>query len=177
MSAHLGDRLSAFIDGELGHGERDLVLAHLTRCTECRGVVEAERRLKSRLSQLGQPEPPSALLAKLRDLPAPSSSSSGGSLGPLPSTYGTRRPRSVAGPRRPSRAPRPVGGFRLRRAARTTGAVVAVALSAAFAVGGGEASGGSPVRPQVDQFTVEHASVSGTVPLVDPASLVGGDGP
>jgi hypothetical protein len=51
-----------------------------------------------------------------------------------------------------------------------------VALSAAFAVGGAD-QGGTTVRPQVDQFTVEHASVSGTVPLVDPASLVGGSTP
>jgi anti-sigma factor RsiW len=171
MSPHLGDRLSAFIDGELGHSDRERVLAHLTRCLECRGVVDAERQLKARLSGLDAPQPSSALLAKLRDLPAPATPTPGSP------TVGTRRPRSVGGSRRPARSPGPLRGHRLRRAATTTGAVVAVALSTAFAVGGSDPNRGPQIRPQVDQFTVEHASVSGTVPLVDPASLVGGGAP
>ncbi|MDQ1687554.1 MAG: hypothetical protein QOK42_529 [Frankiaceae bacterium] len=171
MSAHLGPRLSAFIDGELSHADRDRVLAHLTHCAECRGVVEAERQVKSRLSGLGQPEPPATLLAKLHGLPAPT----GGGMATRPSAA-ARRPDTLGGRRRPRRSPRPLGGHRLRRAAVGASAVVAVALSAAFAVGGAD-QGGTTVRPQVDQFTVEHASVSGTVPLVDPASLVGGSTP
>ncbi|MET7613373.1 zf-HC2 domain-containing protein, partial [Streptomyces seoulensis] len=33
---HLGDRLSALVDGELGHESRDRVLAHLATCCRCR---------------------------------------------------------------------------------------------------------------------------------------------
>ena len=177
-SPHLGQRLSAFIDGELGHSERDRVLSHLTHCAECRVAVEEERALKTRLLGLSQPHLPESLIERLRGLPAPGT---GGRVGQQPAlsqrlASPTRRPAATAQVRRPGRGPRPVGRSRLRRAAVSTGAIVAAALSTAFAVGGGDTSG-NPVRPQVDRFTVEHASVSGTVPLVDPASLVGAGAP
>lgn len=53
---------------------------------------------------------------------------------------------------------------------------MAVALSTAFVLGGQETGGGTPVRPAVERFSIEHASVTGTVPLVDPASLIGAGG-
>lgn len=51
--SHLGERLTALVDGELGHDERDRVLAHLAGCTQCRAEAEAHRRLKQRLRSLG----------------------------------------------------------------------------------------------------------------------------
>ena len=34
--SHLGQRLSALIDGELNHTQRERVLAHLAQCEPCR---------------------------------------------------------------------------------------------------------------------------------------------
>jgi len=50
---HLGQRLSALIDGELDGSERERVLLHMTRCDSCRDEVAALRMLKRRMSALG----------------------------------------------------------------------------------------------------------------------------
>jgi anti-sigma factor RsiW len=50
---HLGQRLSALIDGELDSSEREHVLTHLTGCGSCRDEVAALRMLKQRTSALG----------------------------------------------------------------------------------------------------------------------------
>jgi anti-sigma factor RsiW len=52
--SHLGQRLSALIDGELDPAERDRVLVHLAKCDSCRGEVIALRTLKRRMSALGE---------------------------------------------------------------------------------------------------------------------------
>lgn len=52
--SHLGQRLSALIDGELDGAERDRVLVHLARCEPCRGEAVALRALKRRMSALGE---------------------------------------------------------------------------------------------------------------------------
>jgi anti-sigma factor RsiW len=51
---HLGQRLSALIDGELDGSERERVLLHMTRCDSCRAEVTALRLLKRRMSELGE---------------------------------------------------------------------------------------------------------------------------
>jgi anti-sigma factor RsiW len=51
---HLGQRLSALIDGELDPSEREHVLTHMTRCGSCRDEVAALRMLKQRMSALGE---------------------------------------------------------------------------------------------------------------------------
>ncbi|MFI0452929.1 anti-sigma factor family protein [Actinomadura sp. 6N118] len=48
----LGERLTALVDGELGHEERDRALAHLARCERCRAEADALRRIKGRLRGL-----------------------------------------------------------------------------------------------------------------------------
>jgi anti-sigma factor RsiW len=50
---HLGQRLSALIDGELEGDERDRVLGHLARCGWCREEATALRTLKRRMNALG----------------------------------------------------------------------------------------------------------------------------
>lgn len=50
---HLGQRLSALIDGELEGTERERVLLHMARCDSCREEVAALRMLKRRMSALG----------------------------------------------------------------------------------------------------------------------------
>jgi anti-sigma factor RsiW len=50
---HLGQRLSALIDGELEGSERERVLVHMTKCEACRDEAAALRTLKRRMSALG----------------------------------------------------------------------------------------------------------------------------
>ncbi len=49
---HLGQRLSALIDGELDGSERERVLLHMGRCMSCRDEVAALRVLKRRMNEL-----------------------------------------------------------------------------------------------------------------------------
>jgi anti-sigma factor RsiW len=50
---HLGQRLSALIDGELEASEREDVLWHMGRCHSCQDEAAALRALKRRMSALG----------------------------------------------------------------------------------------------------------------------------
>ena len=68
---HLGQRLSALIDGELGHVERDRVLVHLVRCEPCRAEAVALRTLKRRMNALGGAAADSALTHRLMGLARP----------------------------------------------------------------------------------------------------------
>lgn len=67
---HLGDRLSALVDGELGHDARERVLAHVATCPKCKAEVDAQRRLKSVFAQAAPPPPSESFLARLQGLPA-----------------------------------------------------------------------------------------------------------
>ncbi len=66
---HLGDRLSALVDGELGHDARERVLAHVATCPKCKAEVDAQRRLKSVFAQAAPPPPSESFLARLQGLP------------------------------------------------------------------------------------------------------------
>nr|BBJ50973.1 hypothetical protein SAVMC3_36020 [Streptomyces avermitilis] len=57
---HLGDRLSALVDGELGHESRERVLAHLATCAKCKAEADAQRRLKNVFAEVAPPPPPRA---------------------------------------------------------------------------------------------------------------------
>ncbi|EGX58888.1 hypothetical protein SZN_15688 [Streptomyces zinciresistens K42] len=66
---HLGDRLSALVDGELGHEARERVLAHLATCARCKSEVDAQRRLKNVFAEAAPPPPSESFLARLQGLP------------------------------------------------------------------------------------------------------------
>ncbi|MGH4034601.1 anti-sigma factor family protein [Actinomycetota bacterium Odt1-20B] len=66
---HLGDRLAALVDGELGHDARERVLAHLATCAMCKTEADAQRRLKSVFAQTAPPPPSDSFLARLQGLP------------------------------------------------------------------------------------------------------------
>ncbi len=174
MNQHLGDRVAAFVDGELGHEARDRALAHLAHCLECRHEVDTERLVKSRLAGAAQPMPSADLMAKLIDL---------GAAGP-PAPAERRRAPVTARPQRASVAPAggrpknapagrpgrgPGGHRRLRYAAMGVLSLAAVTLSTSFAVGGGVGVQGAPVTPAVNRYGVEHANTANMVPLTDPA--------
>ncbi|MEU9387210.1 zf-HC2 domain-containing protein, partial [Streptomyces sp. NPDC048279] len=66
---HLGDRLSALVDGELGHDSRERVLAHLATCARCKAEADAQRALKSVFAEAAPPPPSESFLARLQGLP------------------------------------------------------------------------------------------------------------
>jgi hypothetical protein len=55
---HLGDELSALLDGELTAGERSAVQAHLAECDECNTELEATRLVRDRLRRAPPVDPP-----------------------------------------------------------------------------------------------------------------------
>ncbi|MFD0329061.1 zf-HC2 domain-containing protein [Streptacidiphilus monticola] len=67
---HLGDRLAAFVDGELDHGARERIQSHLAGCAQCLAEVEVQRRLKSRLREVPSPAPSDVFLSRLMGLAA-----------------------------------------------------------------------------------------------------------
>ena len=103
--SHLGDRLTALVDGELGHDERDRVLAHLAACDQCRAEADAQRRFKQRLRSLGDAAPSPELLTRLYAMGEPG--------GPIPP-----RARPMPGAAKPPVVARPSA----HRPARTSGA-------------------------------------------------------
>ncbi|MFF9775519.1 anti-sigma factor family protein [Streptomyces sp. NPDC013978] len=92
---HLGDRLSALVDGELGHEARDRVLAHLATCAKCKSEADEQRRLKNVFAEAAPPPPSESFLARLQMLPA-GGDSDGGS--PLPGGFGGRLGGTAGGP-------------------------------------------------------------------------------
>jgi len=68
---HLGERLTALIDGELGHAERDRAFKHLASCDSCRAEADALRRLKRRIGALSEPKPSGDLMTALFELSEP----------------------------------------------------------------------------------------------------------
>ncbi|MFD9321644.1 anti-sigma factor family protein [Streptomyces sp. NPDC060053] len=75
---HLGDRLSALVDGELGHDTRERVLAHVATCPKCKTEVDAQRRLKNVFAEVAPPAPSESFLARLQGLPGGGDADGGG---------------------------------------------------------------------------------------------------
>lgn len=76
MIGHLGTRVSALLDGQLGPEESERAWAHVHVCHGCRDLVEREGWIKTRLSGLSAdavPGAPEGLKGLLKgDVPAPS---------------------------------------------------------------------------------------------------------
>lgn len=170
---HLGARVSALVDGQLGHSERDRALAHVAHCPTCRAAVDAERTVKAVLAGASLPMPSDDLLASLHGLAEP-----GGPVSPRPrsmplgSVVPTLPPpgRGPFGSRRDSR--RPARGRRAQRVRYAAAGAVSVAglvLGTAFAAGGSAGAGAATVVPPAAELSVEHAATTAGFPLGDPA--------
>lgn len=178
--SHLGERITALVDGELGHDERDRVLAHLAGCDQCRAEAEAHRRLKRRLGSLGDAPPSPDLLTRLYAMGEPG--------GPIPPRArpmpGTTRPPVLPRPsarypqdrpkdNRPARSRRESRDGRARRLPRVRYLAVGAATLAVLGVGAAGFAAGSDqdklprVAPSLQQYAVEHALTSGDVPVTD----------
>ena len=146
--SHLGERISALVDGELDHDARDRALAHVASCARCRAAVEEERWLKARLHRLPATEPSADLLSAL-----------------------------FAAPRLPSQRPIPVGdggdarGSRAGLAVAGAGSVSVAMFAVAYLLGGADAPAPAAptVSPPVGQFSAEFAGTTEGLPFSDPA--------
>jgi anti-sigma factor RsiW len=184
--SHLGDRLSALVDGELDGAELDRAHAHLASCEQCRAEAADLRKLKAQLRGLtGGAPAEAAVTRRLIAMTGPG--------GPLPSRLRARRHllrmMPGSGSDRPAgsqpasrRAPAPPGTrrHRLGRQRRylvlsTVTLVVGLGTAAFTAGGGGQAAPGPKITPPVEMYSVEHAIDTGSVPF--PAPAVGLDAP
>lgn len=179
---HLEDRVSDLVDDRLDHDDRDRALAHLAACEQCRAEVEFERYAKAALRSLRGPEPSSALVQNLLSLAEP-----GGPLPPdRPAFPATGAPVAPWRPRderpaglppgvRPHRGPhlgRPSRAVRYAAAGVLSASALAVGLASLGAPSGAETTPPASIAPPVDQFTVEHARTTGTLPFAEPASML-----
>jgi anti-sigma factor RsiW len=195
--SHLGDRLSALVDGELGGAERDKAYAHLAHCEQCRAEAAALRDLKRQLRSLAieQPEVVAAEADVMRRLmamsgiggqqprrrlrvPRPGLSKSGLPEAALPRQVRGLRPPGSGGTR-PAGSRRPqIRRFSQRhRRSLVLGAVtVVVGLgTAAFTAGGGDPGAGPKITPQMELYSEEHAITTGEVPFTGiPGPVEGG---
>lgn len=163
--SHLGDRLSALIDGELDGAERDRAYAHLAGCEQCRTEAAELRALKHKLSTLLSRAPAEAAMTRrLIAMTGPG--------GPLPPRRRLLRlaPGPRAAGRRETRRPGPQGPVRRRYLVFGAVSLVVGLSTAAFTAGGGEATPGPRITPPVEMYSVEHAITTGEVPFTGPSA-------
>ncbi|MFJ5676678.1 anti-sigma factor family protein [Streptomyces sp. NPDC093097] len=194
---HLGDRLAALVDGELGHDARERVLAHLATCAKCKAEADAQRRLKSVFAQAMSPGPSEGLLARLQQLPGGDPDGPGSRLGNGPFGRGEFAPHgdgafgyvpteghlgpAVAAVAAPSRA----RGFRVHEPERGTSQRRRLAFAAAGAVSlAAFALGGALPLEAAVETPGPRAEGSGTAvtplnarPAAGSVPLTGGEGP
>ena len=157
QAGHLGDLGAALVDDQLSPETRDLALAHLASCPECRRDVEQQRRLKARLRCLGEPALPLSLALRLNALKPP----------PVPAPTHTETSNGAAALAFPARS-------RLLSARR--GRVLAGAASLVLLGVGTAYAAGSDVQPPAPAGTTANVlstsrtqAVTTSVPLHDPA--------
>ena len=166
--SHLGDLLSALVDGELTGAELDRANAHVAVCSACRVEANAMRRLKQELRSLaeqsvaGDTEDFTRRLLEMTVQADPDAR--------IPARYLGGAPYSAAPPRRIRRLTR---GQRVRYMLWSAVSLVVLGIgSLAFGLGGGSGSAGPQITPQLEVFDVQHALFSGDVPFADPTQDV-----
>jgi anti-sigma factor RsiW len=169
--SHLGDRLSALVDGELDGAELDRAHAHLAGCEPCRAEAAELRALKQKLRGLVKGAPAEAAMTRrLIAMTGPG--------GPMPPRHRLlrvvpgRRPAAGPASSRPGSGPSPKAlkpwpsGRRRRYLVLGTVSLVVGLGTAAFTVGGGgDAAPGPRITPPVEMYSVEHAITTGEVPF------------
>jgi len=167
--SHLGDRLSALVDGELDGAERDRAHAHLAGCEQCRAEAAELRALKRKLRGLTERAPAEAdMTRRLIAITGPG--------GPMPPRRRLMRlaPRPPAAPAAPAargtRRPGLVRRVRRRYVVLGTVSLVVGLGTAAFSAGGGSQTVPGPrITPPVEMYSVEHAITTGQVPFTGPS--------
>jgi anti-sigma factor RsiW len=154
--SHLGQRLSALIDGELEGAERDRVLVHLARCEPCRDEAAALRTLKRRMSALGEAAADSAFTRRLVGL---AQSGSPFAAGPGWPAGGAATAARLA--RRGGREIKPAWYVALG-----CSAIFLTSVGTAAFMAGSPAQPGPRVTPNVDVFMAQYDVTTGLVPVM-----------
>jgi anti-sigma factor RsiW len=166
--SHLGDLLSALVDGELSGAELDRANAHVAVCGACRVEANALRRLKRELRSFAE----GCVAIDATDFTERLLAMTSQEDSQIPVRYLDRKrgPYS-AEPPHPAGPPR----RRMTRARRIRyllwSAVSLVILgigSVAFGLGGGPGGVQPQITPQLEVFDAQHALFSGEVPYADP---------
>ena len=167
--SHLGDQLSALVDGELSGTELDRANAHVAACGACRVEANALRRLKHDLRALAEVNDSGEVTKRLLAMTGQADPVSARQLG---DELGQRRRARTLSPRYAL----PSGRLINRRGGRyllwSTLSLVVVGLgTAAFGMGGSSGPTGPQITPQLEVFDAQHAVTSGDVPFDDPADV------
>jgi anti-sigma factor RsiW len=155
--SHLGNLISALVDGELGGVELDRANAHLAGCAACRTEAAQLRELKRELRALGDLDDADAVTSRLLALVV--QGAAGGSGVPV-----TARPLQRQPGRRARRRP---GRYAVWGAMSL---VVVGVGAAAFGMGGTPAGNEPQITPQLEVFDLQHAMNAGDVPFAGPAA-------
>jgi len=154
---HLGQRLSALIDGELDGSERERVLLHMAKCGSCRDEVAALRMLKRRMNDLGEAAAGAALTGRLMRL------RESGLADGMPAAKAPWPPPSPPGgwefPGQAARSEQRAGRYFLAGSL----VVFLAGLGTAAFIAGGEPQAQAPsppVTPSVDVLVVPHGQVN-----------------
>ena len=162
--SHLGDMLSALVDGELSGAELDRANAHVAACGACRVEANALRRLKHELRALAEVHDSEEITGRLLAMSGQAGPAGSAPLGHAARAHGGRyrvhSSRRLSGRRR--------GRYMLWG---MVSLVVVGVGSAAFGMGGGAGSTGPQITPQLEVFDIQHAITSGDVPFADPADV------
>jgi anti-sigma factor RsiW len=168
--SHLGDLLSALVDGELSGAELDRANAHVAACGACRVEANALRRLKHELRSLAAVHDSDEITQRLLAMAGQvGSEGPAGPADPEPPrhTGGELGRRHLAHPSRRRHV-----GRRGRYVLWSSVSLVVVGIgTAAFGLGGSPGSTGPQITPQLEVFDIQHAITSGDVPFADPADV------
>jgi putative zinc finger protein len=161
--SHLGDNLSALVDGELTGADLDRANAHLASCERCRGDAASLRALKNQLRDLASDAGHDDLLLRLFALgDQPGAPQDRGDYHDRGNYYdGDYHENTDDDTRSPRRRYLVWSALSL--------AVVGGVGAAAFSMGGGPSGPAPDVIPQVEMFSVQHASTTGDVPFPEPS--------
>jgi anti-sigma factor RsiW len=159
--SHLGDLLSALVDGELSGADLDRANAHVAACGACRVEANALRRLKHDLRALAEVSDSGDITRRLLAMPsqvAPADPAVPAQARALGRESGQRH--------------RLISRRRGRYVLWTTVSLVVVGIgTAAFGMGGSTGATEPRITPQLEVFDIQHAITSGDVPFDDPADV------
>ena len=159
-TGHLGDLLSALLDGEMEYEEAAAARAHLQACPFCRAELDATASTRTLVRSLPMMDPPAGLIDGILAIPEPEPDAHTGAApdegGVVPITAGRRR----AGRNRPLVA--------------IAGIAAAVAMFAIVVT----PHQSRTVKPPVSTFVDAHATsfsgddpITGLAPVAVPASF------
>jgi anti-sigma factor RsiW len=168
--SHLGDLLSALVDGELSGADLDRASAHVAACGACRVEANALRRLKHELRALAEVSDLGDMTRRL--LAMNSQAGQPGSERVQRRRVGAAGQRAIADSYSVLPSGRLTGRRRGRYVLWSTVSLVVVGIgTAAFGMGGNASPSGPQITPQLEVFDIQHAITSGDVPFEDPADV------